>query len=144
MTHPSLHDQDDSGPLKCAECGHENHNLEPDEDGDLVCEQCGTVIPERTSGGGPGARDDEYDCPDCGHVTVNPEPDEEGDRICEECGCILLEKIRCVCEKCGHENVEPQPNKDGEYVCEECGEPIDVGVSSSMMPPATFCVSKRA
>ena len=30
----------------CVHCGHENTNLERDEDGDLVCEECGHVIPE--------------------------------------------------------------------------------------------------
>lgn len=30
----------------CVQCGHGNLNLEPDEDGDYVCEECGHVIPE--------------------------------------------------------------------------------------------------
>jgi DNA-directed RNA polymerase subunit RPC12/RpoP len=29
----------------CRNCDHENEDLEPDEDGDLVCEECGHVIP---------------------------------------------------------------------------------------------------
>jgi transcription initiation factor TFIIIB Brf1 subunit/transcription initiation factor TFIIB len=120
---------------KCVDCGHENHNLERDEDGDLVCEQCGAVIPEESPEASSG-KDEEYECPDCGHITVNPSPDDEGDRICEECGCILPEKIRCECEKCGHENVEPQPDEDGEYVCEECGEVLNVEVS---FPDSSFC-----
>jgi DNA-directed RNA polymerase subunit RPC12/RpoP len=33
----------------CAHCGHENMNLERDEDGDLVCEECGHVIPEENT-----------------------------------------------------------------------------------------------
>jgi transcription initiation factor TFIIIB Brf1 subunit/transcription initiation factor TFIIB len=31
---------------KCKNCGHDNKDLEPDEDGDLVCEECGYTIPE--------------------------------------------------------------------------------------------------
>jgi transcription initiation factor TFIIIB Brf1 subunit/transcription initiation factor TFIIB len=30
----------------CEECDHDNQNLERDEDGDFVCEECGHVIPE--------------------------------------------------------------------------------------------------
>eukprot|EP00934_Nitzschia_sp_Nitz4_P006090 Nitzschia sp. Nitz4//scaffold75_size92586//24921//30479//NITZ4_004847-RA/size92586-augustus-gene-0.88-mRNA-1//-1//CDS//3329557681//6080//frame0 len=105
----------------CPDCGYENHNLEKDDEGDLVCEQCGTVIPDDG-----GNADEEYTCPDCNHITVNPQPDDDGDRVCEKCYCILPEKLRCVCEMCGHENVDPSPNDDGEYVCSECGEPIDV------------------
>jgi transcription initiation factor TFIIIB Brf1 subunit/transcription initiation factor TFIIB len=110
------------------ECGHINYDLEPDEDGDLVCEQCGTIIPEDDGAASTGG-DEKYECPDCGHITVNPEPDDEGDRICEECGCILPEKLRCECEKCGHENVDPVSNKNGEYICAQCGEPLDIAVS---------------
>lgn len=110
------------------ECRHVNRNLEPDDDGDLVCEQCGTIIPEDADAEVAGG-DDKYECPDCGHITVNPEPDEEGDRICEECGCILPEKLRCDCDNCGHENIEPKPNENGEYFCARCGEPLDIAVS---------------
>ena len=74
--------------LKCMQCGYFNENIEPDEDGDYVCEECGYTIPEQA----PNALD-AYSCPDCSHVTYGPEPDEEGDRICEECGCILPEKV---------------------------------------------------
>ena len=111
------------------QCQHINYDLEPDEDGDLVCEQCGTIIPQ-DYGTATTDRDESYVCPDCGHVTVNPEPDEEGDRLCEECACILPEKLRCECSRCGHENVDPEPHENGEYVCAECGEPLDIAVSS--------------
>lgn len=111
----------------CDDCGFENHNLERDEDGDLVCEQCGAIVPEDNAlVEAKGGKDEKYECPDCGHVTINPEPDEDGDRICEECGCILPEKLRCECEKCGHVTVDPEPNEDDEYVCENCGEPLDL------------------
>lgn len=116
---------------KCPDCGHENHDLVKDEEGDLVCEQCGAIIPEEATlvPSGNAGKDEEYECPDCGHITVNPQPDEEGDRVCEECYCILPEKLRCTCEMCGHENVDPQCNDIGEYICAECGEPLKNAVS---------------
>lgn len=30
--------------IKCPYCGAENVDLEPDEDGDLVCEECGEIL----------------------------------------------------------------------------------------------------
>lgn len=102
----------------------------PDEDGDLVCEECGAVLPAEEEA---PAADEDYECPDCGHITVNPEPDDEGDRICEECGCILPEKLRCECKKCGFENIDPVPNEDGEYFCAKCGEQISIEVSLPML-----------
>ena len=30
--------------IKCPYCGAENVGLEPDEDGDLVCEECGEIL----------------------------------------------------------------------------------------------------
>ena len=33
----------------CPDRGHDNVNPERDEDGDLVCEECGTVLPETVS-----------------------------------------------------------------------------------------------
>ena len=117
---------------QCPDCGYENHNLVPDDEGDLVCDQCGAIIPEEsalTTFQGQDPEDEEYECPDCSHITVNPEPDEEGDRICEECGCILPEKLRVECIKCGHLNVDPEPNEDDEYLCAACSEPLDVEVS---------------
>ena len=118
---------------QCPDCGYENHNLERDEEGDLVCEQCGAIISEETAlATVQDEKDEEYECPDCGHVTINPEPDDEGDRICEECGCILPEKLRCECKKCGHLNVDPEPNEEDEYLCEACGEPLDVEVGAKL------------
>jgi len=38
---------DEGGELyPCAECGNDNVNAERDEDGDLVCEECGAIIEE--------------------------------------------------------------------------------------------------
>ena len=34
---------------KCKQCGHGNKDLERDEDGDLVCEECGYTIPEENA-----------------------------------------------------------------------------------------------
>ena len=33
---------------RCDHCNHENKNLEKDEDGDLVCQECGHAIQEDT------------------------------------------------------------------------------------------------
>ena len=45
LTKP-LDNQAEKTPRVCVDCGHENYDLEPDEDGDYVCEECGAVIPE--------------------------------------------------------------------------------------------------
>ena len=37
----------------CPHCDHDNEDLSPDEEGDLVCENCGTVI-EDEGGVGDG------------------------------------------------------------------------------------------
>jgi len=118
----------DNSPVDatCVHCGYENHGLERDEDGDLVCQECGHVIPEENVVQTEEEREIPYECPDCGHITINPEPDHEGDRICEECGCILPEKYHCNCESCGHENIDPHPDEEGNYLCEYCGEVLDV------------------
>jgi DNA-directed RNA polymerase subunit RPC12/RpoP len=43
----SLLPQDEVYP--CANCNHNNVNPERDEDGDLVCEECGHILPEPVS-----------------------------------------------------------------------------------------------
>ena len=91
----------------CVQCGHGNLNLEPDEDGDYVCEECGHVIPEGNAapanGGGHdhdhshdhhavGEEDAIYECPDCDHQNINPVPDDEGDLVCEGTFSILVDE----------------------------------------------------
>mmetsp|Transcript_46082 Transcript_46082/g.112544 ORF Transcript_46082/g.112544 Transcript_46082/m.112544 type:complete len:536 (+) Transcript_46082:66-1673(+) len=124
----------------CVQCGHGNLNLEPDEDGDYVCEECGHVIPEGNAAPANGGHNHDhnhdhhtmeeedaiYECPDCDHHNVNPVPDDEGDLVCEDCGCILPPKLAVDCAACGHTNVEPVMDEEGDYVCQHCGEVLDV------------------
>ena len=112
----------------CERCDYENKNLERDEEGDFVCEQCGSVIPEdngKKAGDNEKSTDIVYDCPDCDFKLINPEPDEEGDIVCTECGCICPEKQIVECDVCQHKNVEPEKD-NGEYFCQNCGSAIDV------------------
>ena len=77
----------------CSNCGHDNEDLEPDEDGDLVCEECGHVIEP------PEPADEEQEpgtvhtCQECGHENYNLEPDEDGDLVCQECGHVIPEEV---------------------------------------------------
>lgn len=106
----------------CERCDYENKNLERDEEGDFVCEQCGSVLPEESgkeSGDEDESKDIVYDCPDCEFKLINPEPDEEGDVVCPECGCICPEKQIVVCDVCQHKNVEPEKD-NGECFCQNC------------------------
>lgn len=47
---PDNNDEEGDEPIhvlyQCAECGNNNVNAERDEDGDLVCEECGAIIEE--------------------------------------------------------------------------------------------------
>ncbi len=54
-------------------------NPERDEEGDMVCDECGCILPEKN----------EYECDVCKHVTVDPEKDTDGDYFCENCGSAL-------------------------------------------------------
>ena len=62
--------------------------MEPDEDDDLVCEECGYVIvpPEDTS-----ETDIIHTCVHCNHGNKNLERDDEGDFVCQECGHVVPE-----------------------------------------------------
>ena len=62
-------------------CDYLNEDLEPDEDGDLVCQECGHIMEPDT----------EYVCEHCDHVNKNLERDEEGDLVCQVCGHVLQE-----------------------------------------------------
>jgi DNA-directed RNA polymerase subunit RPC12/RpoP len=71
-------------------CNHENRNLEKDEDDDLVCQECGHVIPDDT--------DVIHTCAPCRHDTINLERDEEGDFVCQECGHCIPEDTPTIKE----------------------------------------------
>lgn len=113
----------------CEHCDHENRNLERDEEGDLVCQECGHVIEEESTESEDRQSINKvvYECPDCEHKNIDPIPDDEGDRVCEECGCILPEKTMFECDVCKHESVDPKRDKDGDFLCENCGSVLDVG-----------------
>mmetsp|Transcript_16995 Transcript_16995/g.34954 ORF Transcript_16995/g.34954 Transcript_16995/m.34954 type:complete len:349 (-) Transcript_16995:249-1295(-) len=56
--------------MTCEHCNHENKTPEPDEDGDLVCENCGNVMEKKESESGDeeGEKaDDESEKDDSGH-----------------------------------------------------------------------------
>ena len=67
--------------------------MEEDEDGDLVCEECGHVIEP------PAAAEEEqqegtvHTCLQCGQENYNLEPDEDGDLVCQECGHVIPEQV---------------------------------------------------
>ncbi len=63
----------------CPDCDHKMVNPKPDEEGDLVCEECGCILPEKHG----------YKCDVCNHVTLEPERDRDGDYFCENCGSAL-------------------------------------------------------
>ena len=122
----------------CNYCDHDNEDLSEDEDGDLVCEECGHVIEPPTDqidGGGV-----ELTCKQCGHLNKNCERDEDGDYVCEECGYTIPEdtptalveseepqpedddgRDAYTCPDCGHVTVGPEPDEEGDRICEECG-----------------------
>jgi len=109
--------------ISCDHCNFENVNLEPDEDGDLVCEECGHVMEP----------DIIHICEHCDYENKNLERDEEGDLVCQECGHIILEEspqaeqeqnlknVVYECPECDYENINPIPDDEGDRVCEECG-----------------------
>mmetsp|Transcript_45664 Transcript_45664/g.69827 ORF Transcript_45664/g.69827 Transcript_45664/m.69827 type:complete len:464 (+) Transcript_45664:135-1526(+) len=110
----------------CKHCDHDNEDLSEDEDGDLVCEECGHVIEPEEAGGV------ELKCKQCSHVNKNCERDEDGDYVCEECGYTIPEdtgaapagddeKDAYTCPDCGHVTIGPEPDEEGDRICEECG-----------------------
>lgn len=84
----------------CNNCDHDNEDLSEDEDGDLVCEECGHVIepptPEAKEGAGTV-----HTCLQCGEENHGLEPDEDGDLVCQECGHVIPEEQ-------GDEEVRPK------------------------------------
>jgi len=125
--------------IHCPHCGHDNEDLTPDEEGDLVCENCGTVIEDEG-----GDDDGVLKCSECGHENHNLEPDEDGDLVCEQCGTVLPEKgttgssrkkdEEYECPDCGHITVNPEPDDEGDRICEECG---------CILPEKLRCVCKK-
>ena len=65
--------------ISCDHCNFENENLEPDEDGDYVCQECGHVMEP----------DVIHICDHCDYENKNLKRDEEGDLVCQECGHII-------------------------------------------------------
>lgn len=106
----------------CNQCGHENVNLEKDEDGDFVCQECGYVIEP------PSDNQVVHTCTNCDHKNVNLEKDEDGDLVCQECGTVIEptanDSITHACIHCGHENTNLERDEDGDLVCQECGHVI--------------------
>lgn len=105
--------------VSCNHCTYENNNLKPDEDDDLVCEECGHVIDLVTADESPV-----YRCMHCDYLNENLEPDEDGDLVCEECGHVMEPDIIHVCERCDYENKNLQRDDEGDLVCEQCGHII--------------------
>jgi len=109
--------------ISCDHCNCEIENLEPDEDGDLVCEECGHVMEP----------DIIHICEHCDYENKNLERDEEGDFVCQECGHIIqeessepeeeetLKNVVYECPECDYESINPIPDEEGDRVCEECG-----------------------
>jgi len=102
--------------IVCEHCNNENVNLVPDEDGDLVCEECGHVID--SSGESNGVI---YNCGHCGHMNEDLEPDEDGDLVCEECGHVMEPDVIHYCDRCEYENKNLERDEEGDLVCEQCG-----------------------
>lgn len=112
--------------IHCPHCDHDNEDLSIDEDGDYVCESCGTIL-EEPIGDGPRV----FRCvePQCQHINYDLEPDEDGDLVCEQCGTIIPQDYGTattdrdesyVCPDCGHVTVNPEPDEEGDRLCEEC------------------------
>jgi len=109
--------------FRCDHCDYENENLEPDEDGDLVCAECGHVL----------EADVILICEHCDYENRDLERDEEGDFVCQECGHVIEEEspehedeqnvnnVVYKCPECDHKNDDPLPDDEGDRVCEECG-----------------------
>lgn len=97
-----------------------------DDEGDLVCENCGHVIDP------PPSEDDViHVCQYCNEKNRNLEPDEDGDLVCQHCGHVVPEDaiyeggVTATCRHCGRVNHGLEPDEDGDLVCEECGHVID-------------------
>jgi len=104
----------------CGHCGYDNHDLEPDEDGDLVCVECGHVID-------PPSDDEEdvvYKCLHCDHMNVNLTPDDDGDLVCQECGHVMEPDVIHLCDRCDFENRNLERDEEGDLVCQQCGHVI--------------------
>ncbi len=106
----------DSDVITCEHCDYENVNLVPDEDGDLVCEDCGHVIDSSGEG-----NETIYKCGHCGHLNEDLEPDEDGDLVCEECGHVMEPDVLHYCDRCDYENKNLERDEEGDLVCEQCG-----------------------
>lgn len=77
----------------CNNCGHDNEDLSEDEDGDLVCEECGHVIqPPAPATPAPKGVSTVHTCHQCGEENYDLEPDEDGDLVCQECGHVIPEE----------------------------------------------------
>jgi len=105
--------------IPCDHCNYENKNLEPDEDDDLVCGECGHVIDPPSAAENPV-----YKCMHCDYLNEDLEPDEDGDLVCQECGHVMEPDIIHICERCDHENKNLKRDDEGDLVCEECGHVI--------------------
>jgi transcription initiation factor TFIIIB Brf1 subunit/transcription initiation factor TFIIB len=78
----------------CNNCDHDNEDLSEDEDGDLVCEECGHVIEKPTPALKPPERGGTvHTCLQCGEENHDLEPDEDGDLVCQECGHVIPEEL---------------------------------------------------
>mmetsp|Transcript_4735 Transcript_4735/g.5385 ORF Transcript_4735/g.5385 Transcript_4735/m.5385 type:complete len:574 (-) Transcript_4735:354-2075(-) len=112
----------------CKHCGHDNVDLVVDEDGDLVCEECGHVIEKP-----PSDNDIIHSCRNCYHKNRNLEKDEDGDLVCQECGHVIpvenaivaFDSTNVTCTHCKHSNKNLEPDEDDDLVCQECGYVIE-------------------
>jgi len=104
----------------CNHCDYENVNLVPDEDGDLVCDECGHVL-DSPSSGTHATNAVVYKCGHCGHLNEDLEPDEDGDLVCEECGHVMEPDVIHYCDRCDYENKNLERDEEGDFVCEQCG-----------------------
>lgn len=75
----------------CNNCDHDNEDLSEDEDGDLVCEECGHVI-DPPPPKGKSQEGTVHTCLQCGHENNDLELDEDGDLVCQECGHVIPEQ----------------------------------------------------
>jgi len=108
--------------ITCEHCGVDIENLEPDEDGDLVCDHCGNIIdPPSTN------EQTVYKCMHCDYLNEDLEPDEDGDLVCQECGHIMEPDTEYVCEHCDHVNKNLERDEEGDLVCQVCGHVLQEG-----------------
>merc|ERR1712118_310226 len=82
-------DNERSTDSYCIRCGHDNEDLSVDEEGDLVCRECGHVIPPKEITLAVADDSISVTCAHCGHENHQLEPDEDGDLVCEECGHVI-------------------------------------------------------